>query len=76
MNNYFSKMRFAYISLIFFILTSPIYACPMCAGTPRYKDRFTVYLLGVFILLTYIPYTIIYRLTKKYKHLEEKSGDK
>ncbi len=52
---------------ILFLFSTPVFACPMCAGTDTGKDKYTVWILGAFVLLTYIPYTIIYRLMKKGK---------
>ena len=63
--------------MVFFVLSSSIFmavlswACPMCAGAEQEKDLYTVPLLAGFILLTYIPYAVIFRLIRKYRHLGE-----
>lgn len=42
------------------------WACPYCVGnTQGGKDSNTTLILAVFILCTYIPYYVIYRLIKK-----------
>lgn len=46
--------------LLFFINFS-IWACPACAGSMQNEsDKYIVVALGVFILLTYIPFYILY----------------
>lgn len=47
-------------------------ACPYCAGSlTNPKDQYLVYILGVFVLLTYIPMYFLYRMIKKNKNLNE-----
>lgn len=59
------------IPIFLYLLSATILACPMCSGTEQEKDQYTVPILASFILITYIPYAIIFRLIKKYRHLEQ-----
>ncbi len=55
-------------SLCFLFASAAALACPYCAGsTGNEGDQYIVYVLGGFILLTYIPFYILFRLTKKKK---------
>jgi hypothetical protein len=47
------------------IVPSLVMACPNCAGSANGKDKYTVAILGIFILLTYIPFYILFNLAKK-----------
>ena len=51
--------------IILFCTSFYTLACPYCAGTDSGKDQYTLYILGAFILLTYIPGYLIYRMIKK-----------
>jgi uncharacterized membrane protein len=53
--------------IIFQILPAIALACPNCAGSSNAKDKYTVVILGIFILLTYIPFYILFNLTKRSK---------
>jgi hypothetical protein len=45
----------------YFILNTIVMACPACAGSlTNESDKYIVIALGVFILLTYIPFYILY----------------
>ena len=70
MNKLYARMQGLYWFCILFLFSQNVFACPMCAGTDTGKDRYTVWILGAFVLLTYIPFTIIYRLTKKSKEAD------
>lgn len=55
-------------SLILFIPSS-LLACPACAGGDVgsvSKTPYTVIILGCFIVLTYIPFYLLFRAAKKY----------
>jgi hypothetical protein len=45
-------------------------ACPACAGgnpgADGTKPPYTLIILGIFILLTYIPFYFLFRAAKKY----------
>ena len=56
-------MKTALFTILFPTLT---WACPMCTANSN-KDQYTVPILAGFILLTFIPYIIIFRLIKKYR---------
>ena len=60
----------------FFLLLASIFtqvnlwACPTCAGSGNNKaDVNTVIILACFIVLTYVPFYLIFRLIKKYQHI-------
>ncbi len=43
------------------------WACPGCAGGVNDNKSYnTILILSVFIVLTYIPFYLMYRITKKY----------
>jgi hypothetical protein len=48
--------------------TVATWACPGCDSAAGAKDQppYTLYILGGFILLTYIPFYILFRSAKKY----------
>jgi hypothetical protein len=47
-------------------------ACPSCAGSMNNpKEKYIVYILGGFILLTYIPFYLIYRTIIKHRHADQ-----
>ena len=47
-----------------------VWACPTCAGSGNNKaDVNTVIILGCFIIGTYIPFYLIFRLIKKYQNI-------
>jgi hypothetical protein len=51
--------------------STQLMACPYCAGTVvGSKDDNTMYFLGAFVIFTYIPGYLIYRLIKKYQKFE------
>jgi|GEM_PF-4464600 hypothetical protein len=55
---------------LIFLLPEIAQACPACAGSlTNPKDRYLVYILGVFVLLTYIPMYFLYRMIRKNKDL-------
>lgn len=61
-------------SLIMFVLVpAPLLACPACAGgSPGEASKFpyTLVILSTFILLTYIPFYLLFRAAKKYEPKE------
>jgi hypothetical protein len=59
-------------SLFIFISSiSTTWACPGCAGSMNNPgDANLVYILSGFILLTYIPFYLIYRTIVKYRHTD------
>lgn len=58
--------------LIAFMLTlitsGELMACPMCSGQDP-RDKFYVYIIGVFILLIYIPMFYLYKTVMKHKNV-------
>ena len=62
-----SKIFSLFISLF---IQMNVWACPTCAGSGNNKaDVNTVIILACFILLTYVPFYLIFRLIKKYKNV-------
>jgi hypothetical protein len=52
---------------IFSFLSFAAWACPGCAGgSADNKSMNTIWILGIFIVLTYIPFYLLYRITKKF----------
>ncbi|MCY4643960.1 MAG: hypothetical protein OXB88_05025 [Bacteriovoracales bacterium] len=60
-------MKSLIVFLLFSLSSSNLWACPMCAGSGMEKDEYTVPLLVGFILLTTIPFLVIFRLIRKYR---------
>jgi hypothetical protein len=58
-------MKKLFLFLMTLFLISAAQACPNCAASNTEKDNVVIFLLAGFILLTYIPYYIIFRLAKK-----------
>lgn len=57
------------ILLTFFLLglSDVLLACPACAGSlSNPRDKYMVYVLGIFVLFTYIPMYYLYRMIKKH----------
>lgn len=62
-------LSFLLLSFVF-LLPELAQACPYCAGSlTNPRDQYLVYILGVFVLLTYIPMYFLYRMIKKNKDL-------
>jgi hypothetical protein len=61
------------LSVLIYTLLGPsiVLACPACAGSTKEDKTYTVIILGIFILLCYIPYMLIYRLIKKNKDINQ-----
>lgn len=55
-------------ALLLMTLSITAWACPGCAGSDMGKDKtpWTLIILSIFILLTYIPFYMIFKATKKY----------
>lgn len=61
-----TKLKILYT---FFLLglSDIVLACPMCGGSSSNpRDKYMVYVLGIFILFTYIPMYYLYRMIKKH----------
>lgn len=58
---------------LIFLVPSLVFACPGCVGTGKgaAQDK-TVYILGVFILFTYIPLYYLFKMIHKYKDINGK----
>jgi hypothetical protein len=57
------------LALLAIISSSTLLACPGCAGSmddPLAGN--VVYILGIFVLLTYIPFYLIYRTIIKHRN--------
>ena len=64
------------LALIFMMTVDCALACPGCAGSmdDPYKGNI-VYILGGFILLTYIPFYLIYKTIIKNKNFNQQIED-
>lgn len=49
------------------LLPALVLACPNCAGSDNAQDKYTVYILAGFIILTYIPFYLLYKTAFKHK---------
>ena len=65
-----------FLFFILFLCQVNLWACPTCAGSGNNKaDVNTVIILGCFIILTYIPFYLIFRLIKKYQNFPTSADD-
>jgi hypothetical protein len=60
-------MKNVFYTILFSLFSLAAWACPGCAGgSADNKSMSTVWILGIFIILTYIPFYLLYRITKKF----------
>ena len=67
-----------YLSAFFvaIILNTPAWACPACAGSMQNEsDKYIVVALGVFVLLTYIPFYILYSTIIKNRNVNNEQQE-
>lgn len=58
------------------IYSQALMACPMCAGSATNPgDQYIVYILSGFVLLTYIPFFLLYRMVIKNRNLNNTSAE-
>ena len=58
--------------ILLLVLSSSALACPFCGGASvSENNQYTVYWLAGFIILTYIPFYLMYRLAKKGNKLKK-----
>jgi hypothetical protein len=57
------------IKIVFLILffSMNLWACPNCGGSTNSFDGNKIFILSIFILLTYIPMSILFRMAIKNK---------
>ena len=68
------NIKFLNLTILFVMIlsSSALFACPMCGGAGEVeKDQYTTFVLAGFILMTYIPYLVIFRLIKKFHRPKE-----
>ncbi|MBY0515942.1 MAG: hypothetical protein K2P81_03465 [Bacteriovoracaceae bacterium] len=54
------------LAVLFMMLVSvSALACPYCQGAAK-KPPYTLYIIGGFVLLTYVPFYLLFRSAKKY----------
>ena len=59
------------------LYTDVVLACPTCIGSGNNpKAGNIVYILGGFIILTYIPFYLIYRMIIKHRNVNNVSVEK
>lgn len=64
------------VTLILLLLTDFALACPSCMGSmDDPKSGNLVYILGGFIILTYIPFYLIYKTIIKNRNFNEQIED-
>ncbi len=57
----------SFFLMIFLAVPTAVLACPNChAVVGKGKPPYTIIILGIFVLLTYIPFYILFRAAKKY----------
>ena len=57
------------VALVFTLYCELIFACPTCIGSGNNpKASNIVYILGGFIVLTYVPFYIIYSMIIKHRN--------
>ena len=55
------------LTMLLWGLSTAVMACPNChAMVTKNKPPYTLFILGVFILLTYIPFYILFSAAKRY----------
>lgn len=64
------KKFFAIILSFFYLLMQEAMACPGCTGTDP-RDQVTIKVVGVFILLIYIPMFLLYKMIYKHRHVSK-----
>ena len=57
----------ALLSCLLMVWSTVVLACPNChAAINDGKPPYTIIILGVFVLVTYIPFYLLFRAAKKY----------
>ncbi|MDD4973091.1 MAG: hypothetical protein PHY93_02005 [Bacteriovorax sp.] len=58
------------ISIFFlsFVASGELLACPMCSGQDP-RDKYYIYVVGVFILLIYFPMFYLFKTSMKHKNV-------
>jgi hypothetical protein len=60
------------LSFSLLLMSELIFACPGCAGSLNNPyDKNVIIILGIFILLTYVPFYLIWRLIIKNRNLNQ-----
>ena len=68
-------MLYKSLFLLIFTITNA-WACPGCLATSKTgSSDITVYILGVFILLCYVPLYSLFKTIIKYKDINNMSSD-
>jgi len=62
------------LPLLLFIGSSQVWGCPGCLATSKDgSNDLTVYILGIFILLCYIPLYSLFKTIIKYRNINSSS---
>ena len=65
-------IKFLSILILILFFNNPAFACPGCAGSmDNPGDQNVVYILMIFIALTYIPFYLLYKTVWKYRNLNK-----
>jgi hypothetical protein len=59
------------LALLIIVFSNTVMACPNCAGSTDARDKYTVAILSCFILLTYVPFYLIFKKASKIKKTDK-----
>lgn len=69
-SRFYVRLLIVVFIFIFAFHATDVLACPGCIGSLGKKnDQFTVWGLSIFILATYIPMSMLYRMIYKHRKL-------
>lgn len=72
----FAMIKFVSTLVFFLMLNFNLWACPSCAGSMQNEsDKWIVVALGVFVLLTYIPFYILYSTIIKNRNVNNEQQE-
>lgn len=54
-----------FVALMTLVFSTSLWACPGCLGSDPRAEMWVVYSIGIFILLVYIPFFLLYRMIVK-----------
>lgn len=63
-------------ALVFSLISLNTWACPNCYSYDPNKPPYTLIIVGIFILITYIPFYLLFRAMKKYDPAQQSDLDK
>jgi uncharacterized BrkB/YihY/UPF0761 family membrane protein len=73
-SRFYVRLFIVIVIFVFAFQSFDAFACPGCIGSLGKKnDQFTVWGLSIFILATYIPMSMLYRMIYKHRKLNSAS---